>query len=191
MASVKIVSLPNPVLRQRSRRVAVVDDPIRQLAAAMVAETLAWEKERPHEAGVAMAAVQVGQPIRLIVVRTDPKRSDPDAFASYINPEIVKTSGEPIVDTEGCLSVPEFYGAVPRFPLVKVRARTLDGQEVRLTARDFMARVLQHEIDHTHGRLFIDRVVDNQFFKLAADGELTPLDDKTINQSSILRYRTR
>ena len=76
---------------------------------------------------------------------------------------------------EGCLSVPDIYGQIMRYPKVKLKALNLDGREVRLTARGFLARVLQHEVDHTKGLLFIDHVKSpTDLYRLASDGKFTP-----------------
>lgn len=175
-----IVAVPSKILRKRSQRVPVIDEEIKQLAQDMIKATLDWEDHRQHETGVAMAAIQVGKPQRIIIVRNDPQQKDDRSFSVYLNPEIVKTEGKPEIDPEGCLSVPEIYGQVPRYPKVKVKALDLNGQRVRLTAEGFLARVLQHEIDHLHGRLFIDKVEDDNFLKLDQDGELSPLTGKDL-----------
>jgi peptide deformylase len=95
----------------------------------------------------------------------------------FINPEIVKAEGEPTEELEGCLSVTDIYGSVARYPKVKVKALSLDGRQVRVTATGFLARVFQHEIDHTNGIVFVDRV-DNprKLFRLGNDGKFTALN---------------
>jgi peptide deformylase len=143
-----IIHLPNPKLRQRSSRIGHIDGSIKQIAEDMIATTLDWEKSRPHEVGAALAAVQIGQLYRIIVIREDFEDRTNPSFAVFINPEIVKVEGEPITDMEGCLSVPDIYGKIARFPKIKVKALNLDGRPLRLTASGFLARVFQHEIDH-------------------------------------------
>jgi len=175
MTKQDIIQIPNPILRQRSKRIGHIDESVRQLAEDMITATLDWEASRPHEVGAALAAIQVAQAYRLIVVRQDFEDRGNPGFAVFINPEIVKAEGEPESDIEGCLSVPDIYGQVLRYPKVKLKALNLDGREVRLTARGFLARVLQHEVDHTKGMLFIDHVKSpDDLFRLQTDGKFTP-----------------
>lgn len=174
-----IIALPDPRLHERSKRIGHVDATVEKLAQDMITATLDWEASRPHEHGVALAAVQVGQLSRLIVVREDFEDKDNKTFGVFINPEIVKYEGEPIEDLEGCLSVKDVYGEVARYPKVKVKALNLQGQPVRLTATGFLARIFQHEIDHTHGKLFVDHVKDAQkLYTLEANGTFLPAPDK-------------
>lgn len=182
-----IVALPSKVLRQRSSRITIINEATRQLAQQMIAALLDWEKHRKNEVGVALAAPQVGKAERIIVVPD--KMDDPDkrTFHVFINPEIVKTEGQPTEESEGCLSVADIYAQVPRYPKVKVKALNLEGKAVRLSASGFLARVLQHEIDHLHGVMFIDRVKDSDFCKLADDGELIPLSKKDLEAVQKLR----
>ena len=79
-----------------------------------------------------------------------------------------------MADYEGCLSVPDVYGMVPRYPKVKVRANDEDGKEFTVKAEGFLARVFQHEIDHTNGKLFVDHIKDdfNAFYHLTDEGKL-------------------
>jgi peptide deformylase len=172
-----IITIPNPVLRERSKRIGHVDDEIRTLASDMITATLDWEDSREHEFGAALAAVQVAQLYRLVVIRDDFDDKGNKSFSVFINPEIVKAEGQPTEELEGCLSVKDIYGSVARYPKVKVKALNLDGQPVRLTATGFLARVFQHEIDHTNGVVFVDRVEDpRKLFKLEANGKFTPLN---------------
>ncbi|HSX14453.1 MAG TPA: peptide deformylase [Candidatus Saccharimonadales bacterium] len=172
-----IIHLPNPKLRQRSTKIGHVDASIRQLAENMIAATLDWEQSRPHELGAALAAIQVAQAYRLIIIRQDFENRANTSFMVFINAEIVKREGEPTHDMEGCLSVPDIYGKIERYPKVKVKALNLDGKEVRLTAHGFLARVFQHEIDHTKGLLFIDHIKSpNDLFQLQDSGKFTPVE---------------
>src|SRR3990167_1123268 len=95
-----IVQNPDPSLRQRSKRIGHIDDSIRALAQGMISATLDWERSRPHEVGAALAAIQIGQAYRLIVVRQDFEDRANPSFAVFINPEIVKQEGEPTADME-------------------------------------------------------------------------------------------
>lgn len=173
-----IITLPNPHLRQRSQKVGLVDDAIKQLVQDMQDATISWEESRAHEVGVALAAVQVDKLYRVVVVRNDFNNKDDHTFTVFINPTITKFEGTIEEDYEGCLSVKNIYGKVPRHTKVKVKALDINGREFRVTAEGFLARVFQHEIDHTNGIVFIDHIKDNPeaFFRLAAEGGLEKLE---------------
>lgn len=176
MTSNDIITIPNPLLRERSKRIGHIDPSIQALAEGMIEATLEWEASREHEFGAALAAIQVAQAYRVVVVRNDFDDKANKSFTVLINPEIVKTEGAPIEELEGCLSVKDIYGSVARYPKVKVKALNLDGKPVRITATGFLARVFQHEIDHTNGIVFVDRVDDpRKLYRLEADGKFTPL----------------
>jgi peptide deformylase len=184
-----IITLPHPSLRQRSKRVGIVSDAVRQLVSDMIAATLDWEASREHEVGVALAAVQTDHLLRIIIVRSNFDDKDNQNFEAFINPEITKLEGDIEEDFEGCLSVSDIYGKVPRYTKVRIKALNLEGKPIRLTAEGFLARVFQHEIDHNNGKLFIDHIKDKpeSFFKLVADGQLEQLDyDKDIRNNRIL-----
>ncbi|MDO5343573.1 MAG: peptide deformylase [Candidatus Saccharibacteria bacterium] len=173
-----IIALPNPHLRQKSQRIHVVTDEVQQLADDMTQAALDWEDSRPHEISAALAAVQVDRLERVVIVRADFDNKSTREFMTLINPEIVKYEGDVVADFEGCLSVKHVYGKVPRHTKVRVKALDLEGNEIRLKAEGFLARVLQHEIDHTNGIVFVDRIRDDEsaFYTLDDKGELQPLD---------------
>jgi peptide deformylase len=131
-----------PILRAETKVVAELTDDLRKLANDMF-DTMYKAK------GIGLAAPQVGRSERLAVVDVDDQR-----FV-LINPEIVWEEGSERAE-EGCLSIPDIYGEVDRAQRVLVRALDLDGNKLELEATDLLARCLQHEIDHLHGRLFID-----------------------------------
>ncbi len=184
-----IIALPNAHLRQRSRRVAIITDDIRRVVQDMIDATIDWEDSRPHEVGVALAAVQVDRLLRVIVVRNNFDDKNDHTFTIFINPVITKYEGAIEEDFEGCLSVPDIYGKVPRYSKLRVRALDINGREFRVNVEGFLARVLQHEIDHTNGVVFIDHIKDNPkaFFRLKDDGHLEELDyEKHVSNSRIL-----
>ena len=182
-----IIALPDPRLRQKSKRVHIVTPEVQELITDMQSATLDWEETRPHELGVALAAVQVAKLERVVIVRNDFDNKDDRGFIALINPEIVKFEGTTVYDHEGCLSVPDIYGLVPRASKVRVRALNEEGHEVRLKAQGFLARVLQHEIDHTHGIMFIDHIKNQDaFFELTKDGKLQKVAHETILKNSLL-----
>ena len=187
MTRKNIIAVPNPHLRQKSKRVHVVTPEVQELVTDMQSATLDWEDSRPHELGVALAAVQVDRLDRVVIVRNDFDNKDDRTFVALINPEIVKFEGTTVYDHEGCLSVPDIYGLVPRASKVRVRAINEQGHEVRMKAQGFLARVLQHEIDHTNGILFIDHIKDQDvFFELTEDGKLKKVDHERIAKNSLL-----
>jgi peptide deformylase len=173
-----IITLPHADLRKRSKKVSVITDEIKQLIADMKSATLDWEDHRDHEVGVALAAVQIDKLWRVVVVRNDFDNKKDREFAVFINPTIAKYYGDVEEDFEGCLSIKDIYGKVPRYTKVKVDALNEEGQAFRITAEGFLARVFQHEIDHTNGIVYIDHIKNDPeaFYKLDKSGKLTPLD---------------
>src|ERR1017187_8137460 len=134
-----IITLPDPHLRQKSRKVGIINDEILKIVEDMKAATVDWDISRSHEVGVALAAAQIDKLYKIIVVRSDYNDKQNHDFTVFINPKIVKTDGEISEDFEGCLSVPNIYGKVPRYPKVKVKALNLQGKEFRITAEGFLA----------------------------------------------------
>lgn len=184
-----IITLPNPHLREKSARVHVITDEVRALVNDMTSAALDWEDSRPHEISAALAAIQVDRLDKVVIVRSDFDDKQLREFTPLINPEIVKYEGEVVTDFEGCLSVRHIYGKVPRHTKIRVKALDIDGNEIRLKAEGFLARVIQHEIDHTNGIVFIDHIRDQKdaFYTLDEKGELQPLNyDADIAQNSIL-----
>lgn len=173
-----LITLPNSHLREPSKKVGYIDESVRQLIEHMRNITLEWEASREHEVGVALAAIQIDVALRVIVIRNDFDNKSDKTFHAFINPVITKYEGELIEDFEGCLSVKDIYGKVPRYQKVRVKALDETGTEVRLTAEGFLARVFQHEIDHTNGKVFLDHIKDSPlaFFTLNKEGNLQQLD---------------
>ena len=150
MALRPIIILPDPKLRLVSAPLGQVDDGLRKLMDDMV--------ETMHDApGIGLAAIQIAEPIRLLVIDLA-KKDEPPQPQYFVNPEIVWSSDERSVYEEGCLSIPEYYEEVER--PAKVRARFLDreGKAQEILAEGLLATVLQHEIDHLNGVLFIDHI---------------------------------
>ena len=145
-----ILLLPNPLLRKKSAPVPRVDKDVRKLTEDMF--------QTMYDApGVGLAAVQIGVAKRVITV--DATRGEETKHPiALVNPELVWTSDEEIVHEEGCLSIPEITEEVERPEKVRVRYLDLDGREQLIEAEGLLARVLQHEIDHTNGVLFIDHI---------------------------------
>lgn len=173
-----IITLPNQNLRKKCQRVHVITDEIRETVKNMVSASLDWEKSHPHEISAALAAPQINELYKIIIIRSDLDDKSNQDFTALINPEITKFEGEIIEDFEGCLSIKGIYGQVPRASKIRVKALDIDSNEVRIKAEGFLARVIQHEIDHTNGILFIDHIRDRKkaFYRLDENGELQPLD---------------
>lgn len=184
-----IITLPNPHLREVSTRAIATDDSTAALIEDMTSAALDWEDSRPHEISAALAAVQIDRLERVIIVRSDFDNKESRDFTALINPEIVKYEGHIIADYEGCLSVKDIYGKVPRHTKIRVKALDINGTEIRFKAEGFLARVIQHEIDHTKGILFVDHIKEDSeaFYRLDDKGELEALDyDKYIKNNPIL-----
>ncbi len=155
MALLDILLEGDARLRQKALRVRTVDDSLRRLADDMYETML----DAP---GVGLAAPQIGVLRRLIWVHLPENYHDdgePGLSVALVNPEIVRAHGR-MLGYEGCLSIPGWTGEVPRSEVVTVKGIGLDNRPVRIKARGWGARVLQHEIDHLDGILFLDRVED-------------------------------
>lgn len=179
----EIVQYGDPVLRANGKRIDKIDDRIRELAANMI--------ETMHGAnGVGLAAQQVGEPIQLTVLdvsqvedrpttmklngtEIDPKIAMPLVL---INPE-VDLGGETETGTEGCLSFPEITGEISRAKSIVLRGQDLDGNSIEIETTGFLARAIQHEVDHLNGILFIDRM--SSAAKIGLSGRLKRLQKET------------
>ena len=150
MAIRDILIIPEKKLRLKSEPVKTVDAPLR----ALVEDMFATMYEAP---GIGLAAIQIGEPLRLITMDLA-KKDDPPEPLVFINPEILWRSDETSTYEEGCLSIPEYYEEVERPAKVKVKYLDLDGKEQELEADGLLATCLQHEIDHINGVLFIDHI---------------------------------
>ena len=161
MAILSILTLPAPILRQKSKRVKNIDGSVRKLAGDMI--------ETMHAAsGVGLAAPQVGVPLRVIVIGMP----EEEEFV-LVNPEVVRRVGERLV-TEGCLSVPGYFGEIQRAQRVTVKGKDLSGKEVRIKAEELLAQALEHEIDHLNGVLYIDHLESSDKLH-KVEPEVTPL----------------
>ena len=166
MAVLPIVIIPDPILRTTSKPVERIDEDLRKFADDM----LATMYDAP---GVGLAAIQVAQPIRMLTVDVSEKDDEPNPQV-FINPVVVQKSDTPNVYEEGCLSIPDIYAEVERPAEVTVEYLDLSGEQKTIKADGMLATVLQHEIDHLDGALFIDylsklkrEMVIRKFKKLA------------------------
>jgi len=184
-----IITLPNDHLRQRSRRITQIDADTHQIISDMIAATLDWEAHRPNEVAVALAAVQIDKPVRIVIIRADFDNKENKNFQVLINPEITKYEGEIITDYEGCLSVKDVYGKVPRYSKIRGRAIDINGNRIKIKSTDpFLSRVLQHEVDHTNGICFVDHIAHDQdaFSVLTKSGDLVACPYSKVINSGII-----
>ena len=176
MAVLRIRKYGDPVLRRKAERVEDIDDEIRRLAQDMMETMYAY-------GGVGLAANQVGELRKVVVVDISPH--DP-TFKPLIliNPVVVEGYGEEGFE-EGCLSLPDITAEVIRPAQVLVRAISLEGDEVEIEADGLLARVLQHEIDHLDGVLFIDRLpfIRRRLLR----GQLKKLEEETLREMEGIR----
>lgn len=143
----KIATYPQPILRQTAKNVEVFNQELKDLATAMA-------KIMYEDDGIGLAATQVSISQRLLVIG----HRDGKSFKAYVNPEITFFSKDKSVNEEGCLSLPKIYGLVQRAKKIHIKYQDLDGQWQKEKIKDFNAIILQHEVDHLNGILFIDRV---------------------------------
>jgi peptide deformylase len=146
MTVLQIRTLPDPVLRQKAKKVTKIDNSIQKLIDDMI-DTLHAD---PNRAG--LAAPQVGVLLRIAVIEVPEYE-----LITLINPEIIKKEGERIVQ-EGCLSIPGYFGEIKRAVTVKVKAQNRYGKEFRLKAQGLLAQALEQEIEHLDGILYIDHL---------------------------------
>jgi peptide deformylase len=167
MALLDILIEGDPRLRQKAVKITRTDESLVRLAEDMH-ETM---DEAP---GVGLAGPQVGVMRRIITVHVpadEDEDREEDIRMTLINPEIVKGFGKE-EGQEGCLSIPRWYGLVPRMTSITVKGMNLENKHVRFKAEGFLARVLQHEIDHLDGILFIDRIEDESSLMELTDEEM-------------------
>ena len=146
MSLLHLRTIPDPVLRQKARRVSKIDDALHKLIDDMI------DTMRDAD-GVGLAANQVGVLQRVVVIEIP----EEEQVRVLINPEIVRREGERVVE-EGCLSIPGFRGELVRSVKVRVRALDRDGKPVRFKAEGLLAQALEHETDHINGVLYIDHL---------------------------------
>ena len=158
MAVLPMRTLPDHILRQKAKRVSILDPSLQRLVDDMI-ETM------QQAGGVGLAANQIGVLQRVIVIQL-PEDEEPRVF---INPEIVRREGERDVE-EGCLSIPGYKGLVRRSVEVRAKAQDRNGKQVRIRAEELLAQALEHEVDHLDGTLYIDRITDkDNLWKLSEE----------------------
>ncbi len=158
MSLLKIRTYPDPVLKKKALPVESINGDLQELIDSMVETMYAAP-------GIGLAAPQVGESKRLIVVDVSSKEGDIPLIV-LINPEIIQSEGR-IVSEEGCLSVPGYVSTIPRAEKVYVKGHDREGNPIEIEATGLLARALQHEIDHINGTLFVDRMspIKREFFR--------------------------
>lgn len=146
MAKMEIVTYGNPVLRHRAEEIKSVDKDIIRIVHDII-DTL-------DEGGVGLAATQIGVPKKIMLI--DLSKTSEEKKITLINPAIIYRSFEEVEYEEGCLSVPDVWGVVSRPKSIKLKGTLPGGKTILIDADEYFARVLQHEMDHLEGRLFID-----------------------------------
>lgn len=172
----QLIHYPHPTLRFVSKPLARVDDQLREMIDQM------FEIMYEHR-GVGLAANQVNLPLRLFIANPSGEKDSGQELV-FLNPVIQKATGT-IEAEEGCLSLPGLHGTVKRNKTVQVNAYSMDGKEINLKVDGFLSRIIQHEVDHLDGVLFIDRMFDqgtavsediarfeNRFAKLRQEGQI-------------------
>lgn len=172
MTQKRIVPFGDPILRKKAKPVDKITPKISKLLDDM-RDTLYASDGR-----AGLAAPQVGMLRRLIVMDCG------DGFIELINPEIIEASGEQI-GPEACLSFPGYTGIVRRANKVRVKSLTRDGEEFVLRGEGFLARCIQHEIDHLNGVLFIDHVQDNWLYHESTNQRISLFDCLNLTNKSI------
>lgn len=164
MTVLPICKLPNDnILRQKAKRISSIDSSVQRLISNMI-ETMQSAN------GVGLAAPQVGKSLRVIVVQLPGE--EPQVI---INPEIIKHSGEQMV-TEGCLSVPGYYGEIKRPAEVMAKGKDRQGKAIRIKASGLMAEALEHEVDHLNGVLYIDHLgQEGKLYKTEPEEKAQPV----------------
>ncbi len=158
MAIKRIVKYPDPVLRKKTKQVTEFGEDLQKLIEDM-ADTM---YDAP---GVGLAANQIGENQQVVVIDITPQEEEKQLLV-LVNPEILDKEGEQIGE-EGCLSVLELSAKVKRYKKVCIKAQDIDGKPIQMDAEDLLARVIQHELDHLHGKLFVDHIstLKRSFYK--------------------------
>ena len=158
MSLLKVARMGHPVLRARAREVARVE--LKHAAVQQLIDNMIDTMHEYH--GVGLAAPQIHEGLRIFVAAIAPQEEEPlspcDEPMVFINPVITPVGNEIVEDWEGCLSIPDIRGRVPRVRTIKVSALDRTGSPIDITSHDFPARVIQHETDHLDGVLFFDRM---------------------------------
>ena len=183
MAIREIIFPDNPILRRKANKVRTFDGELHRLIDDMVETMMAAP-------GQGLAAPQVAVSLRVIIVRLPDDEESQEEYGEeagklyeVVNPEIIKTSEEIEDGIEGCLSVPGYLGSVERHTAVTIKGKDRHGKDIRIKAKDWLARVFQHEVDHLDGVLYID--LSTEVWPITAPPEETETPDETTQDISL------
>ena len=143
----KIITFPNKILREKAEEVKEINKEIKELVTVM-------KKVMKKNQGVGLAANQIGKNLAIFIAE------DKNKILIFINPKIIKFIGKEIVVEEGCLSLPNLWGYLKRYPEVIIEYQNLFGKKKKMRAKGLLAQIIQHEIDHLNGKLFIDKAIE-------------------------------
>ena len=191
----EIITLPHPALRQPSQKVGLINQKIQSLVQKMTEQAILWEKSRDNETSVGLAAIQINQPLKVVIIRETLETGREPAFQTFINPKITKYSGPKTIKLEGCLSVPNYYANVERYEEIKIAALDLNGNPFKFKANGFLARIIQHELDHLKGITTVDRVAEDtnekgekfSFCRLNESGDFEIVPVEQVAATNILK----
>lgn len=175
----KVILDPHPTLHQKCQAVDPKSKKVRELLKTMRATLQEWEAGEKRYVSVGLAAPQINEPYQIVLIRSNFNDYDKKDFYALINPEITKYEGAPFYEDESCMSVHGIHAKVPRYPKIKLKALDETGNEIKFTARGYEAKVIQHEVDHINGLLFLDRALTESqggYFK-----EYDPKTDKVTD----------
>ncbi|MCS7200769.1 MAG: peptide deformylase [Patescibacteria group bacterium] len=147
----KIILYPDEILTKKTKKVEVIDKRIKDLIKEM-------KKVMTLNNGVGLAANQIGEDLSIFVALHN------DEILEFINPRIISVQGNEQVMEEGCLSLPKIWGRIKRYPIVNFEYQDMWGKRKKKRVKDLLAQIVQHEIDHLEGKLFIDKA--NEIFRL-------------------------
>lgn len=172
MKPYKILTIPNPILRKKSKPISKIDNEIKEIGERMLF-TLGGS-----ELGLGLAAPQVGKNLRIIAVGAQEIRDEDNRILQkeipltiFVNPIITKFSKAKVIADEGCLCYVNYYGPVERSQKIRFEAQTLDGKKKKINASGLFARIIQHEVDHLDGILFIDKLTDKSKLRRISSDE--------------------
>ena len=143
----KIITFPNKVLKEKTDEVKEINKEVKELVETM-------KKIMKENKGVGLAANQIGKNLAIFVAE------DKNKILTFINPKIVKFIGKEEIVEEGCLSLPKIWGYLKRYPEVIIEYQNLFGKKKKMRAKGLLAQIIQHEIDHLNGELFIDKAIE-------------------------------
>lgn len=143
----KIITFPNKILKEKTDEVKEINKEVKELVETM-------KKIMKENKGVGLAANQIGKNLAIFVAE------DKNKILTFINPKIVKFIGKEEIVEEGCLSLPKIWGYLKRYPEVIIEYQNLFGKKKKMRAKGLLAQIIQHEIDHLNGELFIDKAIE-------------------------------